>query len=100
VTHAAPGKLPEKPPIETKVKAATAATYLGVAALLAVFGVISDNPLLISGLPDWVEALIIPLVPTLITFLSAYNANHTYRPDLTPPRPHVVPPEPPPVKPF
>ena len=71
-----------RPPVETKVKAMTLASYLAGVALLAVLQVISDNPSLISFLPDWAEALTLPLLPTAIAAVAGYKAKHTPRPDL------------------
>lgn len=71
-----------KKPIETKVKAGTAATYLASVAALAVIGAVSDTPLLISGLPDLLESIILPVLPALVAFFAAYKAKHTPRPDL------------------
>lgn len=67
-------------PVEKKVKAATIATYLGSVVILAVLGVVSSDPLLISGLPDWIEAILISVLPALVTFFTAYRTAHTPRP--------------------
>jgi hypothetical protein len=67
-------------PVEKKVKAATIATYFGSVAILAILGAVSNNPLLISGLPDWIEAIVIPVIPALVTFFTAYRTKHTPRP--------------------
>lgn len=72
-------------PIEKKVKTATVATYIGSVIILAVLGAVSSNPLLISGLPDWIEAILIPVIPALVTFFTAYQTEHTPRPGDTPP---------------
>lgn len=79
-----------KKPIEKKVKAGTAATYLVSVAALAVIGAVSDNPLLISGLPDLLEALILPILPALAAFAGGYRAKHTPRPDLEPVDPQTL----------
>lgn len=71
-------------PIEKKVKAATVATYVGSVIILAVLGAVSSNPLLISGLPDWIEAILIPVIPALVTFFTAYQTEHTPRPEDVP----------------
>ena len=67
--------------VETKVKVAAWATYLGLAGLLAILTGFSDANL-IAGLPDPVEVFVAPMLPTLITTLAAYRAKHTPRPDL------------------
>lgn len=70
--------------VEAKVKAATAGTYLASAAALAVLNAVQADASLIAGLPDWLEALLLPLVPTAIAFISGYEAPHTQRPDVDP----------------
>lgn len=67
--------------VETKVKVGTVASYLGSAAVLAVIGA-SQNSEVLSGLPDWLTAILIPLLPALATGAAAYKAKHTPRPDL------------------
>jgi hypothetical protein len=68
-------------PVETKVKAASWASYLGGVGLLAVLNAFSDANL-IAGLPDVVEVFVAPMVPTAITMFAAWQAKHTARPDL------------------
>ncbi|WP_327029697.1 hypothetical protein OG989_04025 [Micromonospora sp. NBC_01740] len=72
---------PASAPVETKVKAASIATYLGSLALLAILNGVADANL-ISGLPDVVEVFVAPLVPTAIAFVAGYVAKHTPRRDL------------------
>lgn len=69
-------------PIEKKVTTSAIAAYLGVMVLLQILGAVSGNPLLIDGLPDWLEAIIIPVIPAAITFLTGYQTKHTPRADL------------------
>lgn len=69
---------PQPNVIETKVKWATIATYVGIAALLGGLNAITDANL-ISELPDVVEVFVAPLLPTLITFLAGRQAPHTPR---------------------
>ncbi|MFI6909634.1 hypothetical protein ACIBKY_50825 [Nonomuraea sp. NPDC050394] len=71
-----------KPPVERKVTAATAGSYLGLLAGLTVLQAINADLDLIAFLPDWLETLAVPLVPGLITYVSGYKAKHTRRPDL------------------
>lgn len=73
-----------KPPVERKVTVATAGSYLGLVAVLAVLQTINADLDLIAILPDWLESLTIPLLPGLITWVSGYKAKHTARPDLPP----------------
>lgn len=67
-------------PVEWKVKVASAATYLGFVALLAVLNAVADANL-ITELPDVAEVFLAPVLPTLITFVSSYAAKHTPRTD-------------------
>lgn len=69
-------------PIETKVKAMTLAGYLSGVAGMAVLQAVADDPSMIAFLPDWVEAIILPLVPTALAALAGWKARHTPRPDL------------------
>jgi hypothetical protein len=65
-------------PVETKVKSATSATFV-VSLIIAVLnGVVADDSLL-QPLPAWLQAIVIPLVPAAITFLSGWQASHTPR---------------------
>jgi hypothetical protein len=75
-------RTPAKKPVEKKVTVATVATYLGVTAVLAVLGTVQDNPLLVEGLPNLLEALLLGAIPALITFVSGYQTRHTTRQDL------------------
>ncbi|MFJ2477130.1 holin [Streptomyces sp. NPDC087659] len=68
-------------PIEKKVKVASAATYLVSLGALAILGGVSDNPLLLSPLPDWLEPFVIALVPTAATAVGGWAAPHTPRSD-------------------
>lgn len=67
--------------VERKVKAAAAATYLGSTGLLAALEAVQDSPGVVSWLPDWVEPFVLAVVPTGVTFVSAYQARHTPRED-------------------
>ncbi|QFY09656.1 holin [Nonomuraea phyllanthi] len=69
-------------PVETKVKAMTLTAYLSGVAGMAVLQTVADNPSMISFLPDWVEAIILPLVPTALAAVAGWKARHTPRPDL------------------
>lgn len=83
--------LPAKKPVELKVKVAAIATYLGVGALLGIAQAFSDDPVLQGSLPTWLTPLLVPLLPGVITYLAAYRAAHTPRPDLAPAVPPVTP---------
>ncbi|MER6505926.1 hypothetical protein ABT158_03895 [Nonomuraea sp. NPDC001636] len=71
-------------PVERKVTAATAGSYLGLLAVLTVLQTVNADLDLIAWLPDWLESLAIPLLPGLITYVSGYTTKHTPRPDLPP----------------
>ncbi|MEU8319623.1 hypothetical protein AB0C33_14720 [Nonomuraea sp. NPDC048881] len=69
-------------PVERKVTAATAGSYLGILAVLTVLQTVNADLDLIAWLPDWLESLAVPLLPGLITYASGYVTRHTARPDL------------------
>lgn len=69
---------PTPQPVESKVKWATAATFVA-GVLVAVLNVVQDNPGLLEPLPKWAQALVIALAPALVTFLAGYAAPHTRR---------------------
>lgn len=66
--------------VETKVKAATLATYLVSVAGLAIVNTVAGDASLLGPLPDLLEALIVPLLPAAAAFLAGYQARHTPRP--------------------
>ncbi|MEV0963252.1 holin [Streptomyces sp. NPDC049910] len=68
-------------PIEKKVKVASAATYLASLGALAILAGISDNPLLLSPLPDVLEPFVLALVPTTAAAVAGWAAPHTPRRD-------------------
>jgi hypothetical protein len=72
---------PPAPAVESKVKVASIATYLGLLALLAILNGVSDTNL-VTGLPDVVEVLVAPMIPAAIGLVAGYVAKHTPRPDL------------------
>lgn len=65
-------------PIEAKVKSATSATFVVSLVLAVLNGVVADDSLL-QPLPAWLQAIVIPVVPAAITFLSGWQAKHTPR---------------------
>ncbi|MFF5421792.1 holin [Streptomyces misionensis] len=65
--------------IETKVKAASVAAFLGSTGLLAMLAAVQDNARLLSPLPDAVSPFVLALIPTLVTFVSGWAAKHTPR---------------------
>jgi hypothetical protein len=64
-------------PVETKVKSATAATFV-VSLLIAVLNGVADDSLL-KPLPAWLQALLLAVAPAAVTFLSGWSAAHTPR---------------------
>lgn len=69
------------PRVETKVKAGAVASYLGLAALLAVLNGVTDINL-VAALPDVIEVLVAPVIPAATGLVAGYLARHTPRPDL------------------
>ncbi|MEV5369022.1 holin [Streptomyces albogriseolus] len=68
-------------PIEKKVKAASALTYLASVAGLAVLGAVTNDPSLISGMPDPLEPFVLGLVPAASAAIAGWAAPHTPRAD-------------------
>jgi hypothetical protein len=71
-----------KPPTELKVKLASLGAYLGSVAILGVLQAVDADHSMIAFLPDWLEAVTLPLVPTGIAWAAGRKAKHTPRPDL------------------
>lgn len=68
-------------PIEKKVTAGSALTYLASLAGLAVLGGVTDDPSLISGMPDALEPFVLSLVPAAASWIAGWAAPHTPRSD-------------------
>ncbi|WP_432164855.1 holin [Streptomyces sp. bgisy031] len=68
-------------PIEKKVKASTAVSYLASLAGLAILGAVTDDPSLISGMPDALEPFVLALVPAAASWIAGWAAPHTPRSD-------------------
>jgi hypothetical protein len=75
-------------PVETKVKASTAAAAVSGLALWALGTYVFKG-----NVPDVVTSWVYVLTPAVITFAAGYVAKHTPRPV---PPPAVVTPQPPP----
>lgn len=60
-------------PVEAKTKAGAIATYL---AAFALFAVLTNTSTDLTFLPDWLETLIYPLLPTLVGFLASWLKAH------------------------
>lgn len=66
-------------PVEKKVSAASAASYLAFTGLLGVLAAVQDNVRLIGWLPDSVTPFVLALLPAAITFVAGWKAKHTPR---------------------
>jgi hypothetical protein len=69
---------PTTAPVEPKVKAAAVAQYIGGLVLVAVVAGATDGNL-VHDLPDWLSALLAPILPVLAGFAASYSARHQYR---------------------
>jgi hypothetical protein len=67
-------------PVEQKVKAATGAAFFVGFAVAFLNWAVGDSQLM-GTLPPWAQALGTLAIPPLVTFLSAWQAQHTPRPD-------------------
>jgi len=65
-------------PVEAKVKAASTGAFLAGLAIAMLNAVVADNSLL-GPLPAWLQAPLLALVPTALTWLGGYQARHTPR---------------------
>lgn len=70
-------------PVEAKVKSATSATFV-VSLVIAVLNAVVADDSLLQPLPSWLQPIVIALVPTAVTFLSAWSARHTSRTPASP----------------
>ncbi|GHJ42258.1 holin [Streptomyces sp. TS71-3] len=65
-------------PVEKKVTAATAASLV-VGVVVAVLNAVVADASLLGSLPEWLQSVIIALVPPILTFLGGWQAKHTPR---------------------
>ncbi|WP_371612867.1 holin [Streptomyces clavifer] len=65
-------------PVETKVKAASTAAFL-VGLAIALLNAVAADSSLLGPLPAWLQAPVLALVPTALTWLAGYQARHTPR---------------------
>ncbi|MFZ4160413.1 holin [Streptomyces griseoincarnatus] len=65
--------------VESKVKWSTAGAYLASSGVLGVLGAV-DESRIVEGMPDSISALVLALVPALVTLASGWKAKHTPRP--------------------
>lgn len=68
-------------PIETKVKVSSVFTYLASVAGLAILGAVTDDPSLVSGMPDALEPFVLALIPAATAAITGWAAPHTPRSD-------------------
>lgn len=67
-------------PIESKVVASTAMTFV-VGLAVALLNAIAADSSLLGPLPSWLQAPLLALVPSALAFLAGYQARHTPRTD-------------------
>lgn len=70
--------MPSTHPVEAKVKASTTGAFLA-SLVVAVLNAVTADSSLLGPLPVWLQAIVIALVPTALTFLAGYQARHTPR---------------------
>ncbi|MGW2552227.1 holin [Streptomyces sp. NPDC001635] len=66
-------------PVEAKVTAATATSYLTSAGLLAVLAAVQDNARLLDPLPDWISPQVLSIIPGILTFGAVWKTRHSPR---------------------
>ena len=67
--------------IEPKVTAATVGSYLAgfLALVITNLATGADNELISATIPDWLEAILYPLLPALSALFLAYFQKHQWR---------------------
>jgi hypothetical protein len=68
--------------VERKVSWASVGAYLGSAAALGLLEAVTDQPALVSPLPDPLEPFVFAIIPGLLALFAGWRAKHTPRPDL------------------
>lgn len=66
-------------PVEAKVKASSAATYLVGVAGLSVVNAVQGEPVLLSALADWLEPFVLAILPAAGSAIAGWMAPHTPR---------------------
>jgi 4-hydroxy-L-threonine phosphate dehydrogenase PdxA len=66
-------------PVEKKVTAAAAAAYVGSTALLGGLTAVQDHHELVGWMPGGLTPFVLALVPTAITFVTAWMTRHIPR---------------------
>ncbi|MGJ5693106.1 holin [Streptomyces albidoflavus] len=69
-------------PVERKVKASSALTYLVGVAGLSIVNAVQGEPVLISALADWLEPFVLAILPAAGAAIGGWMAPHTPRPEL------------------
>ena len=72
----------EAPAVEPKVTWASVATFVGLYLATGLLELVRDQPVIVSPLPDWLEPIVVGLVPALLALIAGYSAPHAPRPDL------------------
>jgi hypothetical protein len=72
--------------VEAKVKAAAIGTLV-ISLVLALLNAVVGNSQILGGFPAWLQFVLITCAPTLVAFLSGYNAKHTAIPPVPPVKP-------------
>jgi hypothetical protein len=67
-----------KTPISPKVKASTAVALL-LSLLAAILNEAQTNSALLGALPDWLQGVVITLIPTVLVFLGGYSPTDRLR---------------------
>jgi hypothetical protein len=70
-----PQTAPKNAPVQTKVKVATAVTFI-VGVLIAVLNYLQANSSLLGSLPLWAQSLILVVIPPVLVGLSAYQTTN------------------------
>ncbi|MEV5472948.1 holin [Streptomyces sp. NPDC052207] len=72
-------ELTAKLKVEAKVWAATTAAFIASVAV-SLLNAVQDNHALLGSLPGPLQAVILIVAPTAVTFLAGWAAKHTPRP--------------------
>jgi hypothetical protein len=67
------GPAPSPGRVEEKTKVGAYATYAGA---LILFAVLTNTATDLTFLPDWLETIVLPLVPAIASLLGSYLKNH------------------------
>jgi len=68
-----------KYPIEKKVSAASLLGYVGSAVLFYVITGVSNDPEVLTPIPDAIEPLVLALIPGLLSLAGGFFAKHQKR---------------------